>query len=258
MDIEGRRSFSVLAFGCVDKGVYMTLKRSLTFLALLVCSTAGLGQVTILPASPTALDLVRIRLPASALPQAWNPSGTTVSMAANKVTIVLGLVDFSAFIPPKPVDWPIGQLPAGTYQVELQYDQKVVGTAQFSVSARRSQGPLWNHTDMWWNSTESGWGASIQQHGSGTIFGTFFIYAADGTATWYVLPGGHWTSTTEFDGDVYQTRGPQLETFDPHNVSVSLVGSAAITFSETDPEQATLSLTIGARTIQKAIQRQSF
>ncbi len=111
---------------------------------------------------------------------------------------------------------------------------------------------------MWWNPTESGWGDSIVQHGFGPIFGVFLIYAANGTATWYFLPGGHWASVTEFDGDVYQTQGPQLESFDPHSVNVSLAGSAALIFSDSDPNQATLSLTIGGKTIQKAIQRMGF
>lgn len=242
----------------VEAELHMIIRQALTFIALLACSTAGLSQVTVFPAVPSALDMVRIQLPASALPNAWNPSGTTVSMAANKVTIVLGVVDFSAGIPPKPVDWPVGQLPAGSYQVELQYDQRVVGTAQFAVSPRPSQGPLWNNTDMWWNSAESGWGASFVQHGTGNIFGTFFVYAADGSPTWYFLSGGHWTTTTRFDGGVYQARGPQLEAFDTNSVNISLVGSATITFSDTDPDQATLSLTIGNRTVQKAIQRMSY
>ena len=245
----------------------MTFKQALVFLALLVSSAPCFSQVSISPQSPTVLDTIRIQLPTSAIPNLYNPSGTNVSMESNKITVALGTIDFEGMPNNRPLNWPVGPLPAGTYQVEVQLGQTVLGSTQFTVSPRPTQvtagcvgpcGPLWNHTDMWWNPSESGWGASIVQHGSGMIFGTFLIYAADGTATWYFLPGGHWTSTTEFDGDVYQTRGPQLETFDPHNVNVSLVGSAALTFSDTDPDQAGLSLTIGGKTIQKSIQRMTY
>jgi hypothetical protein len=246
----------------------MKFKQILAFLALLVSCAPCFGQVSISPQSPTALDTIRIQLPASAIPKLYIPGGTNVSMASNKITVALGATDFSATVPnDRPLNWPVGPLPAGTYQVEVRYDQTVLGSTQFTVLPRSTQGPAgclapcaprWNHTDMWWNPSESGWGASIVQHGSGTIFGAFFIYADNGAATWYVLPGGHWTSTTEFDGDVYQTRGPQLEAFDPHGVNVSLAGSAALTFSDTDPDQAMLSLTIAGKTVQKSIQRQSY
>jgi hypothetical protein len=246
----------------------MTLKQALVFLTLLVSSAPCFSQVSISPQSPTVLDTIRIQLPVSAIPKLYNPAGTIVSMASNKITVALGTIDFETPPNNNPLNWPIGPLPAGTYQVEVSYDQTVLGTAQFTVLPRPTQGiagcavkpcgPLWIHTDMWWNPTESGWGASIVQHGFGPIFGAFFIYAANGTATWYVLPGGHWTSTTEFDGDVYQTQGPQLESFDPHSVNVSLVGSAALTFSDTNPDQATLSLTIAGKTIQKAIRRMTY
>jgi hypothetical protein len=246
----------------------MSLKRILISLILLVAAAPCFSQVSISPSSPTVLDTIRIQLPASAIPRAYNPSGTNVSMAANKITVALGIIDFSAGLPNNsPLNWPVGPLPAGAYQVEVRYDQTVVATGQFSVLPRPNQGsagcqfpcgPLWNHTDMWWNSNESGWGASIVQHGSGAIFGTFLIYAVDGTATWYFLSGGRWTSTTAFEGDVYQSRGPQLDAFDPRSVTVSRAGSATLTFSDTNPDLATLSLTVGGKTIQKAIQRMPY
>ena len=245
----------------------MIFKQALVFLAFLVSCAPCFSQVSISPQLPTVLDTIRIQLPASAIPKLYDPSGTNVSMASNKITVALGPIDFESLPNSRPLNWPVGPLPAGTYQVEVRLDQSVLGNTQFTVSPRPTQvtagcvgpcGPLWNHTDMWWNPSESGWGASFVQHGSGMIFGVFFIYADNGTATWYVLPGGHWKSTTEFDGDVYQTRGPQLEAFDPYGVNISLVGSAALTFSDTDPDQATLSLTIAGKTFQKAIQRQPY
>ena len=246
----------------------MALKQTLALITLLVSGTSCFGQVSISPQAPTVLDTVYIKVPASAIAH-WNPAGTNISMTSNKITVALGTIDLAP-LPggfDTPLNWPVGPLPAGAYQVEVKYDQTVLGTSQFTVLPRpdrsvgctvRPCGPLWNHTDMWWNPAESGWGASIVQHSSGNIFGVFFFYADNGTATWYVLPGGGWTPENEFHGDVYQTRGPQLEAFDPHSVNVSLAGSATLKFSDSDPDQATLSLTIAGKTIQKSIQRQSY
>jgi hypothetical protein len=231
-------------------------RNALMFVALLL-SVPAFGQVSISPQSPTVLDTIYVQLPLAA-GTGFDPASTTVSMASNKITIAFG----SSFFHPVPpslgaLNWPVGPLPAGTYQVEIQQDNVVIGSTQFTVLPRPANGPLWNNTDMWWDPTESGWGASFVQHGSGNIFGTFFIYASDGTATWYVMPGGQWTTALEFHGDVYQTRGPVLDSFDPHGVNASLVGSAIIDF-DVNLGRASLFLTIGGKTIQKAIQRQTY
>ena len=233
----------------------MTLKSTLVLVTLLVGSVPCLSQVSISPVSPTVLDTVYVQLP---LTNAFNPGGTTLSMASNKITIEIGTNDLAP-LPPSlyALNWPVGPLPAGTYQVEVKQDNAVIGSTQFTVSPRPSNGPLFSHTDMWWNPSESGWGASFVQHGSGNIFGTFFIYASDGSATWYVLPGGQWTTPLEFHGDVYQTHGPLLDSFDPHTVNVTLVGSATIVF-DVDPNKASVFLTIAGKTVQKAIQRQTY
>lgn len=230
----------------------MSCRAVLVSLALLFSSANCYSQLSVSPQSPTVLDTIYVHFP---LTKGFSPGSTQVFMASNKITIAFASVNLDP-TPPSlfTLNWPVGPLPAGTYQVEIQEDQAVIGSAQFTVLPRPSNGPLWNNTDMWWNSAESGWGASFIQHGSGNIFGAFFIYASDGTATWYILPGGQWTTNLEFHGDVYQTRGPVLDSFDPHSVNVTLVGSATIDF-DVDPNKASLFLTIGGKTIQKAITR---
>src|SRR5258707_15859904 len=106
------------------------------------------------------------------------------------------------------------QFPAGTYEVELSRrladgtPAGIVGTTQFTVPQRSDSDPLWNHSDLWWNSAESGWGVNIMHHGTGPLFATWFVYGADGKATWYVVPGGRWTAYGEFRGSIYKTTGP--------------------------------------------------
>ena len=234
----------------------MKLRLALGSLVLLMLSAPCFGQVSTFPKSPTVLDTIYVQLPS--LPKAFDPGSTTVSMASNKITIAFGSNDFTP-LPPAlyALNWPVGPLPAGTYQVEIQQDNAVIGNTQFTVSPRPANGPLFSHTDMWWNPSESGWGASLVQHGAGSIFGVFFVYADNGAATWYVMPGGQWTHGDEFQGSLYQTRGPQLEAFDPNSVNVSLAGSVTIVF-DVDPQRASVYLTINGKTIQKAIQRQTY
>jgi len=233
----------------------MALKVSLASLVLVFTSADCFGQVTTSPQSPTVLDTIYVQLP---LAKAFQPGSTTVSMASNKITIAF---TSSIFSPPPPslltLNWPVGPLPAGSYQVEIEQDQAVIGSTQFTVAPRPTNGPYYSHTDMWWNSAESGWGASLVQHGSGNIFGTFFIYAANGTATWYALPGGQWTTGLEFQGNLYQTTGPMLDGFSPNLVTATQVGSATIDF-DADPNRASLILTIAGKTVQKALSRMSY
>ncbi|MGZ5650697.1 MAG: trypsin-like serine peptidase [Usitatibacter sp.] len=75
--------------------------------------------------------------------------------------------------------------------------------------------PALNYSDMWWNPDESGWGLSITQH-SPTIFAAWYIYDSSGRPQWIVMPGGHWTTTTSFTGDLYTATGPDPRgAFDP-------------------------------------------
>jgi hypothetical protein len=233
----------------------MSYRIFLAAMALIFSSANCFSQVTISPPSPTELDTINVQIP---LTQGYEPGSTNLSMASNKITFSF----LSSVIAPSApslytFNWPVGPLPAGVYQVEIRENQTVIGTTNFTVLPRPGNGPLYSHTDMWWNAAESGWGASLVQHGSGNIFGVFYIYAANGTATWYVLPGGHWTTGFVFQGDLYQTKGPALQGFDPSLVTVNRIGAATITF-DADPTKASLSLTIDGQTIQKAITRMSY
>ena len=222
------------------------------------------GQITISPQAPREAQTVRVQMPASALLELYNGQGTTMSMEGSRITITLGGTDFLPLPSTQPLDWPVGQLPPGTYQVEVRQQDnreqmRTIGTTQFTVAPRTAQGSLWNHSDMWWNPSESGWGVSIVQHGTGAIFAVFFLYDQDREPAWYVVPGGQWIQPTQFTGAVYRTAGPAFgATFNPADVTVTSVGTATFEFSGNDPDRATLNLAIEGRTIQKAIHRQAF
>jgi hypothetical protein len=204
----------------------------------------------------------------------FNTRGTRVEMRANRISVSLelGSSDFPEAPPSPPLTMSLGQLPPGTYEVEVSRrlpdgtSVGIVGTATFTVSQRTAVEPLWNHTDQWWNPSESGWGLSVVQHGSGIIFATWFVYDAERRPTWYFVPEGRWTRPERYEGPLYRTAGPPFQycgpqscpPFDPQSVEATLVGSAVIEFSSTDANSAFLTFTTAAGTIRRSLVRQSF
>lgn len=237
-------------------------------------AAAAAAQISVYPLNPNALETTRVLIPeyqlvADAVAQGYNsvlPYKTRVSMANNRltVTMVLNNNGFPNVNSPA-IDIPLGQLPAGAYQLEVRRETdsgaplSSLGEVSFTVAARRSDEPLWNNTDVWWNASESGWGISVVQHGARNIFGTLYIYDADGKPVWYVMPGGTWVSPSTFNGNLYRTSGPQFaSTFDASKVTVTPVGSAILDFVPLNYDHASLVVTIDGKTLTKTIQRQSF
>lgn len=144
----------------------------------------------------------------------------------------------------------------------------LVPTCTVQMSAAQSVGasfallptaPL-AYSDMWWaGQAENGWGMAITQHApSQQQFNAFYVYEANGTPTWYVMPGGRWNADfSNFSGALYRPTGARLDNFNPANVIVgNTVGNADITF--TDLENATLRYTINGVAGSKNIVRQKF
>jgi lysyl endopeptidase len=116
--------------------------------------------------------------------------------------------------------------------------------------------PTLNYTALWWNPSESGWGLSITQHDS-RLFAAWYVYGADGSAQWLVMPGGTWSSPTSITGDLYSTAGPPSnQAFNPALVNSIKVGTATIDFAASD--RAVLSYAVNGVAGTKAIQRQDF
>jgi predicted dienelactone hydrolase len=112
-----------------------------------------------------------------------------------------------------------------------------------------------NYQDLWWNPAESGWGINLTQQGS-TIFATWFTYDHNGKPLWLSV-----TATPQsgaYVGTLYQASGPAYDTvpFNPANVALMPVGSAALTFA--DGNSATFAYTAFGVSQSKAITRQVF
>lgn len=127
-----------------------------------------------------------------------------------------------------------------------------------SLSEPETAVPAYDYTDLWWNPAESGWGLNLIQHASSVIFGVMYTYEPPNRATWFVLPGGTWTSPTTFGGPFFRVTGPAFNgaTFDPGAVNVRQVGAATLTF--TDRDSGIFAFSVDGTPVSKSITRQPF
>ena len=111
------------------------------------------------------------------------------------------------------------------------------------------------YQDLWWAGVEeNGWGASIGQSGD-RLFMAMYVYRDNGSPVWVVMPGGTWDAAHRvYSGTLYGAVGSSYQAYDPSRLTLSVSGSAVLTFL--DDSSATLSYTIGGVTGTKRIQRQ--
>jgi len=115
-------------------------------------------------------------------------------------------------------------------------------------------------TDLWWNSSESGWGVNVVQQ-EDTLFTTLFVYGADGSPTWYVgsdvIYAGVQAGQHVFHGPLYRATGPHFAVpFQTSQVRLAQVGT--VTFRAAQATTATLSYTVDGVTITRSIARQTW
>ena len=252
------------------------MKLSLAAAALVaaVVSLPALSQISIDPSNPRPFHTIRVKAPPGGLGldtdgllDAWDPPDTVVTIVGNKITVsplMRGHVDFT--VPAVPFDQMIGALPPGTYQVDVikratgkGSSGQVGSTLTFTIATPTATEPLANYTDLWWLPEESGWGFGLFHHPTNQIFGTLFVYGADGKPTWYVMPSGQFTERNKFEGQLYRTTGPYFGgAFNPAQVQVIAAGTAVLSFDQYDLDKALLVFTIDGVTFNKSVRRQSF
>jgi hypothetical protein len=217
--------------------------------------------LSVSPASPRDRDSIYLKIPANLEMGHYLLSART-TMEAMKI-IAWFDVEQAGFpeAPPTPAfSVPLGQLPAGTYQVEARgSDGRTFGSMRFEVKARTgSTTPNVNYSDMWWNPAESGWGVSIHQHSTDVIFAVWFVYGSDGKPLWYVMPSGNWISSQIYRGSIYRTNGPWFrDRFDPARVGITQVGTGTFRFDGMEIARFEYEID-GAEIVAKNLQRQSF
>ena len=114
--------------------------------------------------------------------------------------------------------------------------------------------------DMWWSSSENGWGVSIVQHGR-DLFSVIYVYDAAGEPTWYVMPAGIWEAGVggpAFTGPIYSPRSAPYFAYDTASFAPGAsIGSASLMFTGSDAAVLRLQLDSG-NTVVKNLVRQDF
>lgn len=116
--------------------------------------------------------------------------------------------------------------------------------------------PSFNYSDLWWTSTESGWGISLLHHPSNVVFGAWFTYDETGSPKWYVAPYCPLVGDYCF-GTLYETTGsPFSQPFNPNAVTVTPVGTLSLNF--TSFGNGLMTYNVRGTTATKTITRQPF
>jgi hypothetical protein len=114
--------------------------------------------------------------------------------------------------------------------------------------------PAIDHTDLWWNPSESGWGLAIAQQ-YGVMFLAWYVYDSAGKPVWYVATCN--VDGASCSGSLQRTTGPSFgPTFNPEQVRVFAAGTIAVDF--TDANNAVLRYNVGGTSGSKSLTRQLF
>lgn len=238
---------------------------------LALCATGLVAQqLSIDPATPTPLDLVRLRYTHVGC---TNPDSVRVAQSANLITVQADSVFFPdcGTISGYYEEFTLGRLPTGDYDAELVVNPPpgtlgpsfLLGPVHFAVAPLPPTGSLHpheNYTDMWWNPQQSGWALNVFQSGD-TLIAVWAVYDTAGRPTWYALLSGSWLydagNSLHYAGTVYRTSGSYWgSAYDSAATTIAAVGTAD--FQPVSITRATWSYTIEGITGSKPIERIRF
>lgn len=126
-----------------------------------------------------------------------------------------------------------------------------IALSAYTVDTEASPSPI---TGLWWNASESGWGATLTQQYD-VIFVTMFTYDGAGNPTWYVVSDCA-VSGGGCQGDLLRVTGGSMPnvTWNGNNIAAATVGTLSLAF--TDDNTGTMNYTINGVPGSKAITRQ--
>lgn len=137
---------------------------------------------------------------------------------------------------PGPATCPVGSLATNRQANDMWFELTAESgsnlLAQMAVAFPQPDSRDFPLQDLWWSGDhESGWGLNIAKVGQ-KLFATLFIYRADGTPFWAVLPSGQWDPVHNvYYGDLYIPNGSSYAAYDTKKFDVgSPVGSLSLSF----------------------------
>jgi hypothetical protein len=112
-----------------------------------------------------------------------------------------------------------------------------------------------DYSDLWWNPAESGWGLGLQRQAD-VIFLTLFVYAPDGSSTWFVGPAVAQSGAERWQGTLYRASGPAFSAPFDRNVEATPAGTVTLEFA--GPANGTLTYTVDGVAVTKSISRMTW
>ena len=148
------------------------------------------------------------------------------------------------------------------YELAGVRQERAITRQKFSTQTvcslvKTSRAGATNYQDLWWKSTESGWGLNIAHQGD-VLFATWFTYGADGRAQWLVASDARRQPTGEFRGTLYRTRGLPLAQINGAPAATEVLGVGEVTLSFRDGENGRLDYIVDGMASSKSITRQVF
>ncbi len=110
-------------------------------------------------------------------------------------------------------------------------------------------------TGLWWNASESGWGATLTQQSS-LLFVTLFVYDPAGNATWYTVSCT--IAGTGCSGDLLRVRGGASPTAPWTSGTIVPSRAGTMTLSFTSNDAGSMAYTLDGVAANKQITRQIF
>ncbi len=141
--------------------------------------------------------------------------------------------------------------PANAFDVYSRFDRVWPEVAPY-LSAESTQA---NHTGLWSDPTEPGWGVSLDQE-QGVIVATLFAYGPDGAPAWLSASALHEQSADTYSGELYSTTGAPYDATAWTPIGVSSVGTLSVSF--TAAGQAVLTYVADGVTVTKTIAPMAF
>ena len=147
-------------------------------------------------------------------------------------------------------------LGAGTYYVMVApWDPQVTGAYRLVMTASGATQTTTNYTDLWWNSSEAGWGINLAHQGD-TVFATLYTYDFDGSPLWLFADNAAKQSDGAYQGNLYRATGPVFNASPWFAITPTMVGTMRLTF--TSASSATLAYSVNGLQVVKGITRYSF
>lgn len=154
--------------------------------------------------------------------------------------------------------WTHGALPAGPLSLNRDGTTGANSPTNFGGGTGTVLAEvLANHTALWWNPAEPGWGLNLNHQGD-TVFATLFTYSPTGEPMWLVMSNGVRQSGQTFTGELFRTTGPAFnaDPFTPIGPgNITSVGTMTVTLNG---DTGTLNYTVNGVAVSKAIFKQVF